>query len=380
MRDLLKVTGASVIPLAKPRSRAGYEQGGIIATGGGTTGTGAEAKTPMLSWYSSSATIPTNVFPSSVSAKEGTLDGPNDGQAEDPEDEGLETAEAAALRRGKSDAGTSPTTEIRTNGNGGRSSNNDGGDVDGKETAEGASAVGSEAEAKLRVISAAMHAVSVALSALSTLQGGHGDGSGDVESAIDDESDNAGGRSITSPILSSKPSSSGNGGPAGAGDGDGDRSDLRGTLKNGAGADSTTPTTSHPPATDQDAVPAAATTIGNDWREEAAVDGPSPIDGDDPSAAGGRGSVRGDEAAAAAAAVAMAPTSADVGGAVAATDVIERKGATGVKGYGRELARAAGTPTVDAIGGDVHLVAIVAGKRSLTRLLHFVDLVRGSEG
>ena len=44
--------------------------------------------------------------------------------------------------------------------------------------------------------------------------------------------------------------------------------------------------------------------------------------------------------------------------------------------YGRKLTRTAGTPTVDAIGGDVHLVAVVAGKRSLTRLLHFVDLVR----
>lgn len=45
-------------------------------------------------------------------------------------------------------------------------------------------------------------------------------------------------------------------------------------------------------------------------------------------------------------------------------------------GFGGELARVAGTPTVDAIGGDIHLVAVVAGKRSLTRLLHFVDLVR----
>lgn len=43
--------------------------------------------------------------------------------------------------------------------------------------------------------------------------------------------------------------------------------------------------------------------------------------------------------------------------------------------FGRVLARAVGTPTVDAISGDVHLVAVVGGKRSLTRLLHFVDLV-----
>lgn len=49
--------------------------------------------------------------------------------------------------------------------------------------------------------------------------------------------------------------------------------------------------------------------------------------------------------------------------------------------FGRELTRAAGTPTVDAIGGDVHLVALVGSKRSLTRLLHFVDLVRvGGKG
>ncbi|CAM9428464.1 unnamed protein product, partial [Sphacelaria rigidula] len=59
------------------------------------------------------------------------------------------------------------------------------------------------------------------------------------------------------------------------------------------------------------------------------------------------------------------------------------KGGTGAGGsaataagkFGEGLTRAAGTPTVDAIGGDVHLVAVVGGKRSLTRLLHFVDLV-----
>lgn len=55
--------------------------------------------------------------------------------------------------------------------------------------------------------------------------------------------------------------------------------------------------------------------------------------------------------------------------------VTEMRSVGGATAYGRELARAAGTPTVDAIGGDVHLVALVAGKRSLTRLLHFVDLV-----
>lgn len=57
-------------------------------------------------------------------------------------------------------------------------------------------------------------------------------------------------------------------------------------------------------------------------------------------------------------------------------EVAETKRSVGAAtAYGRELARAAGTPTVDAIDGDVHLVALVAGKRSLTRLLHFVDLV-----
>lgn len=50
-------------------------------------------------------------------------------------------------------------------------------------------------------------------------------------------------------------------------------------------------------------------------------------------------------------------------------------GAGPPRSFGSELARRAGTPTVDAIGGDVHLVAVIASKRSLTRLLHFVDLV-----
>lgn len=52
------------------------------------------------------------------------------------------------------------------------------------------------------------------------------------------------------------------------------------------------------------------------------------------------------------------------------------RGKSGVGvGVGDALWRVAGTPTLDAVSGDVHLVALVAGKRSLTRLLHFVDLV-----
>ena len=98
----------------------------------------------------------------------------------------------------------------------------------------------------------------------------------------------------------------------------------------------------------------------------------------------------GEGAAASAAAAAAAAAAATAGrtrtvGAVADGQSDEAGGrrASATKNaasYGRKLTRTAGTPTVDAIGGDVHLVAVVAGKRSLTRLLHFVDLVREGKG
>ena len=61
----------------------------------------------------------------------------------------------------------------------------------------------------------------------------------------------------------------------------------------------------------------------------------------------------------------------------ALSEVTAHSGSGGISSSssGDAIWRAAGTPTLDAIGGDVHLVALVAGKRSLTRLLHFVDLV-----
>lgn len=370
MRDLLKATGASVIPLAKPRSRGSYEQGGIIATGG----SGTASKAPMLSWYSSSATIPTNGFPSGVNAREST---PDDEQAQlqkGPEDQSQSLGTAL---RGEitSDAGTNQgSTEIRTNGGG-----SSGGDADGREG--GASEDASEVELKLRVISAAMHAVSVALSALSTLQDGHDGGGGDTQGTIDDgANDGSGGRGFENPVLLSDTGSSGNRGTASSGDygGGGGRPDFRNTFE--AGDDSATATPSHPQVIDQDAVPVAATTTAvTDRRgEESAADRFSPPDGDDPRTAG---ALEGNPAQSDSESAAAVPagTNVEAAAAVGAPDMMESK-AEGVGGYGRELARAAGTPTVDAIGGDVHLVAIVAGKRSLTRLLHFVDLVRGLGG
>ncbi|CAN0094218.1 unnamed protein product [Scytosiphon promiscuus] len=399
VRDLLKATGASVIPLAKPRSRGGgYEQGGIIATGGSTGGGGGGggtgAKAPMLSWYSSAATIPTNGLPSAVNARDCTPEGRDDEPAQpqrDPEEQGLGTANAAFIGE-RDDAGTKEGTEIKTNGDGAQSSSsssNGGGDADGRNAAEGGVADSSEGEAKLRVISAAMHAVSVALSALSTLQDGHGGGGGtdssggDVQSPADGGSNDGSGRIFERPVLSSKPGTLREGGTAGAedGGGGGDRAGLRNPSQIGDGAESATETTSRLQAVGRGT---AAATADNDLREVTAADRTYPIDGDDTSSAGGLGrSPRGDNAAAAGVAAA-AHTGAIVGVAAEAAlpDVVESKGAAaaeGGEGYGRELARAAGTPTVDAIGGDVHLVAIVAGKRSLTRLLHFVDLVPPTE-
>lgn len=57
------------------------------------------------------------------------------------------------------------------------------------------------------------------------------------------------------------------------------------------------------------------------------------------------------------------------------TEFMPEEAGRGRGGVGDALWRIAGTPTLDAISGDVHLVALVADKRSLTRLLHFVDLV-----
>ena len=368
-----------MIPLARPR-RLGDGRGEANANNGGA----AAAKAPILSWYSSTATIPTSGgFPASVREEVGGDDAAAvvaasfadagdyrhhvaDGEGDERRagDGGLfESAAAAAAARMEGivvgiDAGRNGDSGSGNGdlggGNGGSSLLGGGGG--GSDSAGPSEAAGDpEAEARFRLISAAMHAVSAALSALSTLQdadGGVGsDGGEDVRDMAP---------------LSELGTGAGTTG-AGSGEPSGGRekclANVDGAFDSLADAPAAVAATSKPRVNGRDASPVAArTSITANAREESAADRSSP-NAEYNGHRGGRPA--GDrEGVLIGAPVAAAATRAE---AVA--------GAAQPAPYGQELARAAGTPTVDAIGGDVHLVAIVAGKRSLTRLLHFVDLV-----
>lgn len=389
VEDLLKATGASVIPLARPRSL------GLTSTAGGGSG-GPIAKAPMLSWFSSTATIPTGGFPSGAADAGGRGSGgdANGGAsfrgelyprcvAEDADDEqgrrqaregdvfepSAAAAAAAAAERMGVDLGIKPGTDITRRSSGG--SSNDGGLLDGgggggsdaTGASPGAGASGNpEVEARLRVISAAMHAVSAALSALSALpksggggfQGGvtaNSHGGGNLEGAA------------ASAVVCDGNASLGDGAIMGVREPDANDCGGQAQSHNGSVASASAvavAAASVPPHSARDDASVEAKNDGpqHSRAESVVVDQASPK------------SSKGEEAMRQGSGVSRAVAAPEVGGAGAAAAAV----------YGRELARAAGTPTVDAIGGDVHLVATVAGKRSLTRLLHFVDLVRAGGG
>eukprot|EP00903_Cladosiphon_okamuranus_P019713 g18115.t1 len=349
LRDLLKATGASVIPLARPR-RLGDGGDGAKANNGGATA----AKAPMLSWFSSStATIPTSGFPTSVNLREeaggdaivaASFPGPGsyrhladeEGATRGADDEGFEsTAAAAAAARTEGivwgiDPGRNGGSSSRSKSSKGSGSNGSsllGGGGGGGDPAGMEAAGDPEAEATFRLISAAMQAVSAALSAISTLQDGGGSDRGEYAEG---------------PALSPEPGT--DAGTKGADGGEPSRG-RENHQSNAAGA-----------------IVFSTAALAN--AEESAADR-SFLNTANDTFHGGLGADReGQHGSAQAAAVTRTEAVLD---------------ASQPAPYGQELARVAGTPTVDAIGGDVHLVAIVAGKRSLTRLLHFVDLVPPSD-
>ncbi|CAM9410412.1 unnamed protein product [Ectocarpus fasciculatus] len=396
VEDLLKATGASVIPLARPRSL------GLTRTAGGGGG-GPIAKAPMLSWYSSTASIPTGGFPSGAADAGGGYGSGGDANggssfgdgypryvAEDVHDEqgrpqareddvfepsAAAAAAAAAERMEGVDLGISSGADITRRSSGGSSDGGGGlhvggggGGGDAAGAAAGAGAAGNpEVEARLLVISAAMHAVSAALSALSSLPESGGGGFQGGVTASNHGGGNLEGAAASAAVCDGS-TSLGDGAIMGAGDPNANDCGERAQSHNGgvasAGAADVAAASEPPRSARNDASVAVKNGGTQHSRAESVV-----ADQASPNSSGGEEGMR-------QGALAPAVTPTGVSGAVAAPEVGGAEAVVAAAGvYGRELARAAGTPTVDAIGGDVHLVATVAGKRSLTRLLHFVDLV-----
>lgn len=235
------------------------------------------------------------------------------------------------------------------------------------------SADASAAEAKLRVVAAAMRTVAVALSALS---GARATGSTDGEQQGEKKLEDVGGTAVTGakdppPLVSGEATASSvgwrSGGELVGARADDERGTARGSLASSASDVAILQGGSRMAVFERGE-------SGNDPGARGAVQHTTDVAPQE----GNEGETEAEDAAAvgSAAAEAAVPVGAENDGVVAAmvgTGVAE--GATPGGSFGGELARAAGTPTVDAISGDVHLVAVVAGKRSLTRLLHFVDLV-----
>ncbi|CAM9318210.1 unnamed protein product [Ectocarpus sp. 12 AP-2014] len=356
----------------------------------------------MLSWYSSTATIPTGGFPSSAGDGGGyggggdanggasfrgngypryiAEDGYDErGRRQAREDDVFEpsaaaAAAAAAERMEGVDLGMHSGTDVTKRSSGGSGNGGGllvgggGGGSDAPGASAGAGAPGNpEVEARLRVISAAMHAVSAALSALSALP--ESGGGGGLQGGVATNSHGGGNLegAVASAAVCDGSTSLGDGDTMAIGDPHADDCVGRAQSHNGsvAGARAVSvAAASAPPPGARDAASVAAKNAGPQHsRAESVVEDQA-----------SRHNSKGEEGMRQGA-PASAGTPAGVSGAVAAPEVGGAGAAAAAAVYGRELARAAGTPTVDAIGGDVHLVATVAGKRSLTRLLHFVDLV-----
>lgn len=521
LADLLKATGASVIPLARPRkAQNGASREGLSASGAGET-------VPTLSWDSSSAataappaalaaSAPTtasalaapataNASPASTTPASAAFysvygsAGPGDNGAAAAAVSGLDFAgsgDASSVGGQRDDNGreagasTVPSnagvdTETGSGGDTTSSSSPSAGAAPVTMAATGAGEMEAEvqagAEARLRVISAAMRTVSAALSALSALRDdsywvGSGKGGRSVEVGDGGENgdwfgdgDRSGEGREQGEVMSSggfpsfgdgSPSAGAGAGAAerfgGSGDGAsvGGREEGVGEVGIDVAADAAATADAAPtagatdaiehnenpdvtvveafgPSTEGPGVAAAAATatdqtvsaggsiaseIEREARRQSQVSTPAQAQaalvnksksrgryrprwgsagpesgGTERARSGGDdsetppGGKVGEGAAASAAAAAAATVTAGrtrTVGAVADSDEAGGWASATKKAasYGRKLTRTAGTPTVDAIGGDVHLVAVVAGKRSLTRLLHFVDLVRERKG
>lgn len=357
----------------------------------------------MLSWFSSTATIPTGGFPSSAGDAGGyggggdanggasfrgkgypryvAEDGYDEqGRRQAREDDVFEpsaaaAAAAAAERMEGVDLGIHSGTDVTRRKSGGSGDGGGllvgggGGGSDAPGASAGTGASGNpEVEARLRVISAAMHAVLAALSALSALPESGGGGLQGGVTANSHGGEDLEGAAASSAVCDGS-TSLGDEATMGVGDPHADDCGGRAQSHNGSVASASAvavAAASVPPPGARNGASVAAKNAGpqHSRAESVVVDQASPHN-----SKGEEGMGQG--------APASAGTPAGLSGAAAAPEVVGVGAAAAAAAvYGRELARAAGTPTVDAIGGDVHLVATVAGKRSLTRLLHFVDLVR----